>query len=79
MGPQGVTQLQRVAARDYVLYVQHVVRVPLAARRDGHDNNWLLLEFVLSVGPPSLPTPIPRLAAANLRQSAQTGGLCRGG
>mmetsp|Transcript_14227 Transcript_14227/g.42975 ORF Transcript_14227/g.42975 Transcript_14227/m.42975 type:complete len:384 (-) Transcript_14227:2002-3153(-) len=45
----GCMQLQRVAARDYILYVQHDVRIPLEARRDGHDNNWLLLEFVFAL------------------------------
>lgn len=52
MAMQGCMQLQRVAARDYILYVQHDVRIPLEARRDGHDNNWLLLEFVFAVRHP---------------------------
>lgn len=46
---QGASQILRVAARDYILYAQHVIDVPMAARRDGHDNNWLLLEFLLAV------------------------------
>ena len=29
--------------------MQHDLRVPMEVRRDGHDNNWLLLEFALSI------------------------------
>ena len=29
--------------------MQHDIAIPEAARRDGHDNNWLLLEFLLAV------------------------------
>ncbi|GAB4821229.1 hypothetical protein N2152v2_008275 [Parachlorella kessleri] len=38
----GLVQFQRVIARDFVLWAN----VP---HRDGHDNNWLLLEFLLSL------------------------------
>ncbi|KAL4444581.1 hypothetical protein ABPG77_002398 [Micractinium sp. CCAP 211/92] len=43
----GVTQLQRVIARDFILW-KHIPHSKLW-ERDGHDNNWLLLEFVLAL------------------------------
>lgn len=41
----GLRQLNRVVARDFALFVRHTQ----AMYRDGHDNNWLLLEFALGV------------------------------
>ena len=37
--------MNRVVARDFALFVSH----PESMYRDGHDNNWLLLEFLLGV------------------------------
>ena len=39
-------QIHRVISRDWKLWHD---RVQSAWRRDGHDNNWLLLEFALSL------------------------------
>lgn len=41
----GLRQLNRVVARDFALFT----RRPKSMYRDGHDNNWLLVEFVLCV------------------------------
>ena len=41
----GLRQLNRVVARDFALFVRH----PHSMYRDGHDNNWLLMEFILGV------------------------------
>ncbi|PSC68068.1 family transcriptional regulator [Micractinium conductrix] len=43
----GITQLQRVFARDFIL-ARHLPHSK-AWEQDGHDNNWLLLEFVLAI------------------------------
>lgn len=29
--------------------LQHDIKIPEAIRRDGHDNNWLLVEFLLAL------------------------------
>ena len=39
-------QMHRVISRDWKLWHNSVAS---AWRRDGHDNNWLLLEFALSL------------------------------
>ncbi len=41
-----LTQIHRVISRDWKLWHSGVAS---AWRRDGHDNNWLLLEFALSL------------------------------
>ena len=41
----GLRQMNRVVARDFALFVSH----PESMYKDGHDNNWLLLEFLLGV------------------------------
>ncbi|KAI3426484.1 hypothetical protein D9Q98_008850 [Chlorella vulgaris] len=43
----GISQLQRVIARDFIL-VNHLPHSKLW-ERDGHDNNWLLVEFLLAL------------------------------
>ncbi len=44
--PGAWVQIHRVISRDWKLWHD---RVQSAWRRDGHDNNWLLLEFALSL------------------------------
>lgn len=39
-------QIKRVIARDWALFRQHTAYRGLT---DGHDNNWLLAEFVLAI------------------------------
>ena len=45
----GLAQIKRIVARDFALFVrQSSDDVLRGAYRDGHDNNWLLLEFALA-------------------------------
>lgn len=42
----GLRQMNRVVARDFAFFVRHP---PESMYRDGHDNNWLLVEFALGI------------------------------
>ena len=45
----GSAQIKRIVARDFALFSSRKQTTPLAGGyRDGHDNNWLLLEFALA-------------------------------
>ncbi len=41
-------QIKRVIQRDWALWSRHSSHIE-SWRRDGHDNNWLLLEFALAI------------------------------
>ena len=41
----GLRQLNRVVARDFALFAHRTQSM----YRDGHDNNWLLVEFLLGI------------------------------
>ena len=68
----GITQVQRIVARDYILF-QHTPHSQLW-ERDGHDNNWLLLEFALALplGIGLWTGPVARLLAGTLAAEAAT-------
>ena len=68
----GITQVQRIIARDFILF-NHLPHSALW-ERDGHDNNWLLLEFLLALplGVGLRTGPVARLLAATLAAEAAT-------
>lgn len=45
----GVTQAHRIMERDFVIFSGNRIPHSRLWERDGHDNNWLLLEFALAL------------------------------
>ena len=70
--PVLLVQAQRIIARDYIIF-NHLPHGKLW-ERDGHDNNWLLLEFglALPLGIGLYTAPVARLLAGTLAAEAAT-------